>query len=73
MSSWLSNVYIDAVMREVIMGNGWMEVRFLWEEREWRFPGFFYANDLVLCSESKEDLRAMMGRDASLRCVGEEV
>ena len=25
-------------------------------------PGLFYADDLVLCGESEEDLRAMVGR-----------
>ena len=27
-----------------------------------RLPGFLYANDLVMCGESKEDLRAIVGR-----------
>ena len=40
--------------------NGDGEVRFLEEGREWRLPGLFYADDLVLCGESYEDLRAMM-------------
>ena len=30
--------------------------------REWRLPGFSYADDLVLCGESEEDPRAMVGR-----------
>ena len=30
--------------------------------REWRLPGFFYTDDLVLCGESEEDLMAMVGR-----------
>ena len=30
--------------------------------REWRLPGLLYANDMILCGESKEDLRAMVGR-----------
>ena len=29
--------------------------------REWRLPGLLYADDLVLCDESQEDLRAMVG------------
>ena len=33
------------------MGMGWMGVRFLEEGREWRVPGLFYADDLVLCGE----------------------
>ena len=32
------------------------------EGREWRLPGLLYVNDLVLCGESEEDLRAMVGR-----------
>ena len=31
------------------------------ERKEWRFPALVYADDLVLCSESKEDLREMVG------------
>ena len=32
------------------------------EEREWRLLGLLYADDLVLCSESEENLRAVVGR-----------
>ena len=32
------------------------------EGREWRLPGLLYADDLILCGESEEDLRAMVGR-----------
>ena len=32
------------------------------DEREWRLPGLLYADDLVLCDESEEDLRAMVGQ-----------
>ena len=35
-------------------------MRFQKEEREWRLPGLLYADDLALCSESKEDLRVMV-------------
>ena len=31
------------------------------EGKEWRLPRLLYADDLVLCGESKEDLRAMVG------------
>ena len=41
------------------------------EGREWRLPGFLYVDDLNLCGESGEDLRAMVG--CLLKCVGEEV
>ena len=37
-------------------------MRFQEEGREWRLPGFLYADDLVLCSESEEDLRVTMER-----------
>ena len=39
---------------------GPMGVRFLKEGREWRLPGLLYADDLVLCGESKDDLIAMV-------------
>ena len=32
------------------------------EGREWILPGLLYVDDLVLCGEWEEDLRAMMGR-----------
>ena len=32
------------------------------ERREWKLPGFLYADDLVLCGESEEDLMTMVGR-----------
>ena len=28
--------------------------------QEWRLPNFLYADDLVLCGQSEEDLRAVM-------------
>ena len=37
-------------------------MRFQEEGREWRLPGILYADDLVLCGESEEDLRAMVRR-----------
>ena len=30
--------------------------------REWRLPGILYADDLVLCGDSKEDMRTMVNR-----------
>ena len=36
-------------------------MRFQEEGREWRFPGLLYADDLVLCGESEEDLREIVG------------
>ena len=29
--------------------------------KEWRLPGLLYADNLVLCGESKEDLKVMVG------------
>ena len=45
------------------MGMGRRCVRFQEEGREWRWrlPGLMYADDLVLCGELEEDLRAMVG------------
>ena len=62
MSPWLFNVYMDAVMKEVKMGMGRRGVRFQEKGREWRLPGLLFADDLVLCGESEEDLWAMVGR-----------
>ena len=39
MSPYLFNVHMDGVMKEVKMGMGRKEVRFLEEGREWRLPG----------------------------------
>ena len=36
-------------------------MRFQEEGRERRLPSFLCANDLVLCGESEEDLRAIVG------------
>ena len=36
-------------MKEVKMGMGRRGVRFLDDGREWRLPGLFYADDLILC------------------------
>ena len=43
------------------MGIRRREVRFLEKGREGRLPGLLYRYDLVLCGESKEELRAMVG------------
>ena len=53
MSAWLFNVYMDAVMEEVKIGMG--------KRGE---SGYYlvFEDNLVLCGESEEDLRAMMGR-----------
>ena len=55
MFSWLFNVYMDGVMKEVKMGLGRRGVSSMEDGREWRLPGLFYADDLVLYGESEED------------------
>ena len=37
-------------------------MRFQEEGIEWKLPGHLFADDLVLCVESEEDLSAMAGR-----------
>ena len=49
-------LYMDTVVKEMKKGMGRRGMRFLDERREWRLP------DLILCGESKEDFRAMVGR-----------
>ena len=61
MSPWVFNVYMDGVIKEVKMGMGRRGVRFLEDGREWRLPDLLYADNLVLCGELDEDLRAMVG------------
>ena len=51
MSSWLFDVYMNALIKEVKMGIGRMGVRFLEWGREWRLPGLFYGDVLILCTE----------------------
>ena len=53
MFPWLFNVCMDALMKEEkseVSGG----------RREGRLPGLLYADDLVLCGESKENQRAMV-------------
>ena len=64
MCPWIFNVFIDGMIKEVKMGLWKRGVRFMGDGREWIFPGLLYAGDLVLCGESEEDLRAMLGRFA---------
>ena len=53
-------------VKEVKMGMGRRRVSFLEDGREWRLPNLLYADDLVLCGESEENLRAMVGRFAEV-------
>ena len=41
-------------------------MKFLEDGREWRLPDLLYADNLVLCGESEEDLRVMVGRFAKV-------
>ena len=54
-------------MKEVKIRMGKRRVIFMADGRKWRLPGLLYTNDLVLCSELEEDLRAMMGRFLKVR------
>ena len=63
MSPWLFNVYMDEVMK---IGMGRRGVRFLEDGGELRLPALLYANDIILCGESEEDLRVMVGRFAEM-------
>ena len=47
---------------KVKMGMGRMGVTFPEDRREWRLLGLLYADHLVLCGESEEDLRVMVAR-----------
>ena len=59
MSPWCFSVYMDAVMVKLEMGR--KEIRFQEVGREWRLLSLLYLDDLVLCGELEEDLRAMVG------------
>ena len=39
-----------------------MGVGFSEEGREWMLPSFLHSNDLILFSESEEDVKLMVGR-----------
>ena len=48
------------------MGMGRRVVSFLEDEREWRLLGLLHADDFVLCGESEEDLRVIVGQFAEV-------
>ena len=48
-------------MKELKMEMRRRGVRFQEEGREWRLPGLLYADNVVLCGESEEDLRTIEG------------
>ena len=47
MSFWFFHIYIDAAMKEVKMGIGKVEVKFLEGERKWRLPSL-HADDCFM-------------------------
>ena len=49
MSSWLFNVYMDGIVKEVKMRMERRRVSFMEDGKEWRLAGLFYADDLILC------------------------
>ena len=55
-------MYMNEVMKEKKMEMGRRGVRFQEKGRGWRMLGLCYTVDLVMCDESEEDLRAMVGR-----------
>ena len=48
------------VTKELKMRIWRIGMRFSEKGREWRIPGLFYANDLVLCDKTEEDLKLMV-------------
>ena len=60
MSLWFFNVYMNAMMKEVKIGMGRMEMLFLEKGRECRLPGLLYVDDLILCGKSEQDLEVMV-------------
>ena len=49
-------------MKVVKIEMGRRGVRLMEEGREWRLPQLLYADNLVLCRESEDHLRIMVGR-----------
>ena len=46
---------------EVKLGMGNMGVGFILYGKEWKLPGYLYANSLVLGGELEEDMKVMVG------------
>ena len=53
---------MNTVMKEVKIRMGRRGVRFQEEGRDWRLPDLLYADDLVMCDDSEEGTRVMVGR-----------
>ena len=50
-------IWMQSKKRRVGMGK--IGLQFLEAGREWRLPGLSYADDLVLCGDSKFDLKVI--------------
>ena len=60
MSSWVLNLYMDGVMKEVnarVMGKG---MKLEHESKEWEIYKLLYADDTVLIADSEEQLQKMV-------------
>ena len=59
---WLFIVNMVAVMKEVKMSMGKRGVRFMRRGENGDYLALLYADDLVMCGESEENLRVMVGQ-----------
>src|SRR5678816_490260 len=62
MSSWLFNLYMDGVMKELEVEVAGDSIRMMENGREWIVPYLLHVDDLVLCCESEESLRGLAER-----------
>ena len=62
MSPSLFNVYMDALMKEVKVEMGKMELGFMEEGKDGRLPGLLYANNLVLRDDTEGKIKMIVGR-----------
>ena len=62
MSPWLFNLYMDGVIKELLMGMEMEGVKMKMNGAEWKVPCLLYADDLVLCGESEESLSRLVER-----------
>ncbi len=60
MSSWLFNIYMDGVMREMKGKVGEVGVRMYAEGRKWVLNSVLFANDTVLIAENESDLQSLV-------------
>ena len=57
MSTWLFNIYMDGVMKEVIETIGNVGVEMKMGKEKWKLSHLLYADDAVLLTESREELQ----------------